>query len=61
VRPPNIIGKNGEIKAIIDWDNALIGNPIMELMRISESNELDEKDFLNGYHANWYVFCWYSY
>ncbi|MET3695718.1 phosphotransferase family enzyme [Bacillus oleivorans] len=49
VRPPNIIGQNGVIKAIIDWDNAFIGNPIMELMRISESKEIDEDDFLRGY------------
>lgn len=49
VRPPNIIGKNGVIKGIIDWDNAFIGNPIMELMRISESKELNEEEFLKGY------------
>ncbi|WP_075617897.1 aminoglycoside phosphotransferase family protein [Paenisporosarcina indica] len=49
VRPPNIIGENGVIKGIIDWDNAFIGNPIMELMRISESQELIEEEFLKGY------------
>ncbi|WP_177184521.1 aminoglycoside phosphotransferase family protein [Psychrobacillus sp. OK032] len=49
VRPPNIIGGNGVIKGIIDWDNAFIGNLIMELMRISESQELIEEEFLKGY------------
>ncbi|TQR20599.1 phosphotransferase [Psychrobacillus vulpis] len=49
VRQPNLIGENGKIKAIIDWDNAIIGNPIMELMRISESEELNEGEFLKGY------------
>ncbi|KOP82641.1 aminoglycoside phosphotransferase family protein [Cytobacillus solani] len=51
VRRPNIIAKNGIIQAIIDWDNAFIGNPIMELMRISETQELDEVEFLKGYNA----------
>ena len=49
VRLPNLIGENGVIKGIIDWDNAFIGNPIMELMRISESKELNEEEFLKGY------------
>ncbi|MBK3493539.1 phosphotransferase [Viridibacillus sp. YIM B01967] len=49
VRPPNLIRENGIIKGIIDWDNAYIGNPIMELMRISESKELIEEEFLKGY------------
>ncbi|MGP9044008.1 aminoglycoside phosphotransferase family protein [Cytobacillus kochii] len=50
VRPPNIIGENGIIKAIIDWDNSFVGNPIMELMRIFESKELVEGDFIKGYN-----------
>lgn len=49
VRPANLIGENGVIKGIIDWDNAFIGNPIMEMMRISESKELIEEEFLRGY------------
>ena len=49
VRQPNLIGENGMIKAIIDWDNSFIGNPIMELMRIFETKELDEEDFIKGY------------
>ncbi|MBY0121978.1 phosphotransferase family protein [Bacillus sp. S/N-304-OC-R1] len=49
IRHPNLIGKQGHIKAIVDWDNAFIGNPIMELMRISESQELHVEEFLKGY------------
>lgn len=49
VRPPNIFMKHGEIKAIIDWDNAFIGDPIMELMRIFESKELVAEEFMEGY------------
>ncbi|MFO1444023.1 phosphotransferase [Bacillus sp. Bva_UNVM-123] len=50
VRRPNLIGEKGSIKAIIDWDNSFIGNPIMELMRISETQELQEEAFLLGYN-----------
>ena len=50
VRRPNLIGEKSSIKAIIDWDNSFIGNPIMELMRISETQELQEEAFLLGYN-----------
>lgn len=50
VRRPNLIGEEGNIKTIIDWDNAFIGDPIMELMRISETEELNEEEFLKGYN-----------
>jgi len=50
VRRPNLIGVDGVIKTIIDWDNAFIGDPILELMRISETQELNEEDFLKGYN-----------
>ncbi|MBD7936956.1 aminoglycoside phosphotransferase family protein [Cytobacillus sp. Sa5YUA1] len=49
VRPPNIFTENGRLRAFIDWDNAFIGDPIMELTRIFESKELDEKEFMKGY------------
>ncbi|MFT4412260.1 phosphotransferase family protein [Fredinandcohnia humi] len=49
VRQTNMIGENGQVKAIFDWDNAFIGNPIMELMRISEYKEIDENEFYIGY------------
>lgn len=50
VRRPNIIGEKGFIQSIIDWDNAFIGNPIMELMRILETQELNAEAFLEGYN-----------
>ncbi|WP_409295838.1 phosphotransferase family protein [Peribacillus sp. SCS-26] len=49
LRPANIIGRNGKIKALYDWDNALIGSPALELMRIFECGELEADDFLKGY------------
>lgn len=49
VRRQNIIGRNGEIKAIIDWDNAYIGNPVAELMRVLESGEISSHAFFQGY------------
>jgi len=49
IRPVNLIGYNGEIKAIVDWDNALIGHPLLDLMRILETNELNWEEFKEGY------------
>ncbi|WP_409290584.1 phosphotransferase family protein [Peribacillus sp. SCS-37] len=49
LRPANIIGCNGKIKALFDWDNALIGSPALELMRIFECGELAANAFLKGY------------
>ncbi|MED0981676.1 phosphotransferase [Bacillus paramycoides] len=49
IRPANLIGYNGEVKAIVDWDNALIGHPLLELMRIAETNEVSWEEFKAGY------------
>ena len=49
IRPANLIGYNGEVKALVDWDNALIGHPLLELMRIAETNEIDWYEFKDGY------------
>ncbi|OQR57239.1 phosphotransferase family protein [Bacillus sp. CDB3] len=49
IRPANLIGYNGEVKAIVDWDNALIGHPLLELMRIAETNEVNWEEFKEGY------------
>lgn len=49
IRPANIIGNGGEIQAIVDWDNALIGHPLLELMRIAEVNEVNWSEFKAGY------------
>jgi aminoglycoside phosphotransferase (APT) family kinase protein len=49
-RPANILTQKGTIVAIVDWANALIGDPALELARIAESGLLDP-DFLRGYNA----------
>lgn len=49
IRPANIISHGGEIQAIVDWDNALIGHPLLELMRIAEVNEVNWSEFKAGY------------
>ncbi|CAG9623637.1 phosphotransferase family protein [Sutcliffiella rhizosphaerae] len=48
IRTPNIIRYKGEIKAVIDWDNAFIGDPLMELMRILETGDIDIQEFQKG-------------
>lgn len=47
-RHDNILARQGDILAIIDWSNALIGPPALELARIAEYGHLD-RDFLDGY------------
>ena len=36
IRPPNILATAGSIRAIIDWSNALMGDPALEFARIAE-------------------------
>jgi aminoglycoside phosphotransferase (APT) family kinase protein len=48
VRPENIIRSSGRVLALVDWSNALIGPPELELCRISEYGALSD-DFLRGY------------
>ncbi|WP_349410031.1 aminoglycoside phosphotransferase family protein [Pseudalkalibacillus sp. SCS-8] len=48
IRPENLIfGKKG-IKAVFDWTNAMIGDPVLELMRIKVYGYLNE-EFVKGY------------
>ncbi len=47
-RPANLLTNNHVIRAIIDWSNALIGDPALELARIAEYGLLDAA-FLAGY------------
>lgn len=49
IRPVNLIGHSEAVKAIVDWDNALIGHPLLELMRIAEVNEVNWSEFKEGY------------
>ncbi len=47
-RPANLFTRRGAIVAIIDWGNALVGDPALEVARIAESGNLDDA-FLAGY------------
>ncbi|MEM7029632.1 MAG: aminoglycoside phosphotransferase family protein [Chloroflexota bacterium] len=47
-RPANLLAKQGKIWAIVDWSNALLGDPAFELARIAECDNLSMR-FLEGY------------
>jgi aminoglycoside phosphotransferase (APT) family kinase protein len=48
LRPENLIFQEGKAAAVIDWTNALIGDPVLELMRIKDYGLLTD-EFLRGY------------
>lgn len=48
IRLENMIFHNRKIKAIFDWTNALVGDPVLELMRVKEYGLLDD-EFKRGY------------
>ncbi len=50
-RPANLFTQQGQILAIADWENALIGDPALELARIAEYGFLDDL-FIAGYGAD---------
>lgn len=47
-RRANFRMDNGRVTALLDWSNALVGHPAVELARIAETGEVGE-DFLRGY------------
>jgi aminoglycoside phosphotransferase (APT) family kinase protein len=47
-RPANILTRGRRIVAVVDWANALVGDPGLELARVAESGLLDA-GFLAGY------------
>jgi aminoglycoside phosphotransferase (APT) family kinase protein len=47
-RPANLLSRGGEVVGVVDWSNALIGDPALELARIAEYGILDA-EFLEGY------------
>jgi aminoglycoside phosphotransferase (APT) family kinase protein len=56
VRRQNLLCRGGLVCAVIDWSNALVGDPGMELARLSEyaripENGLDEALIRKGYTA----------
>lgn len=48
MRPANLLTNVGEIAAVIDWSNALLGEPALELARIAEYGHLSPA-FREGY------------
>ena len=50
VRPENWLVRGGSVAAIVDWENALIGHPALELARISECGLLDP-ELMAGYRS----------
>lgn len=48
LRAENILTRDGKIVGLVDWDNALFGDPALELARIAEYGVLSV-DFLDGY------------
>ncbi len=54
VRAPNLRCVGGEVLALLDWSNALVGDPALELARLAEfaalpENGLDADGVLAGY------------
>lgn len=47
-REANLRTHKGQILAVVDWSNALIGHPALELARAAETGETGE-EFLKGY------------
>lgn len=50
-RPENLLTRRNGIMGIVDWSNALVGSPALDLARIEEYGHLDS-DFQDGYGAN---------
>ena len=49
-RPANVLTRAGKIQAVVDWANALVGDPQLELARIAEYGYLT-RAFLDAYRA----------
>lgn len=48
MRPANLLTHRSAIAAVIDWSNALVGDPALELARIEEYGHLSS-GFREGY------------
>ncbi|MFC7786876.1 phosphotransferase family protein [Rossellomorea sp. GCM10028870] len=49
IRPENILFKDQQVVGIFDWTNALMGDPVLELMRINEYGFLSD-GFIESYY-----------
>jgi aminoglycoside phosphotransferase (APT) family kinase protein len=48
IRPANLLVRGGRVIGVVDWANALVGDPAIELARIAEYGHLDDA-FVRGY------------
>jgi aminoglycoside phosphotransferase (APT) family kinase protein len=48
LRDANYLCRGGQLRGLIDWSNALIANPLLELARVAEYGNLST-DFAAGY------------
>lgn len=49
-RHANFRALNGKLLAVVDWSNALVGHPSLELARTAETGEMGQR-FLEGYSS----------
>jgi aminoglycoside phosphotransferase (APT) family kinase protein len=49
-RQANFRMNNGKVVALLDWSNALVGHPALELARVAETGETNS-EFLAGYYS----------
>lgn len=49
LRRANIITEKNDVAAILDWGNAIIGDPWLDLLRVEEYAELQMEQFRLGY------------
>lgn len=50
LRPANYLSRQGHLLGLIDWSNALVAHPLLELARLEEYGELTER-FAEGYDS----------
>ncbi len=49
LRPANFLTRQGRVLAVVDWGNALLGDPALDLARVAESGEVEWSGFVSGY------------
>ncbi|UPT75878.1 MAG: phosphotransferase [Elusimicrobiota bacterium] len=49
LRRANVIAAKNGVAAILDWGNAIIGDPWLDLLRVEEYSELEMGQFRSGY------------
>ena len=55
LQPKNVLVHSGRIVGILDWENAIIGDPVIDLaiFRLSRSCARWTKHIMDGYSSNW--------